>query len=58
MIEMASLVSQLVKSEPAMWETWIQSVGWEDILEKEMGNHSKNQDYPRGKEMQKGKMVV
>ena len=26
----ASLVAQLVKNPPAMWETWVQSLGWED----------------------------
>ena len=26
----ASLVAQLVKNLPAMWETWVQSLGWED----------------------------
>ena len=31
----ASLVAQLVKDLPAMRETWIQSLGWEDPLEKE-----------------------
>ena len=31
----ASLVAQLVKNLPAMWETWVQSLGWEDTLEKE-----------------------
>ena len=36
----ASLVSQAVKNPPAMWETWVQSVGWEDPLEKEMATHS------------------
>ena len=30
----ASLVDQLVKNSPAMWETWVQSLGWEDSLEK------------------------
>ena len=30
----ASLVAQLVKILPAMWETWVQSLGWEDPLEK------------------------
>ena len=29
-----SLVSQMVKNPPAMWETWVQSLGWEDPLEK------------------------
>ena len=32
----ASLVAQLVKNPPAMWETWVQSLGWEDPLEKGM----------------------
>ena len=31
----ASLMAQLVKNPPAMWETWVQSLGWEDPLEKE-----------------------
>ena len=30
----ASLVVQLVKNLPAMWETWVQFLGWEDPLEK------------------------
>ena len=30
----ASLVAQLIKNLPAMQETWIQSLGWEDPLEK------------------------
>ena len=30
----ASLVAQLVKNPPAMRETWVQSLGWEDPLEK------------------------
>ena len=30
----ASLVAQLVKDPPAMRETWVQSLGWEDPLEK------------------------
>ena len=29
-----SLVAQLVKNLPAMWETWVQSLGWEDPLGK------------------------
>ena len=29
----ASLVAQLVKNLPAMWETWVRSLGWEDPLE-------------------------
>ena len=35
-----SLVSQLVKNLPAVQETWVQSLGWEDPLEKEMATHS------------------
>ena len=35
-----SLVAQMVKCLPAMWETQIQSLGWEDPLEKEMATHS------------------
>ena len=30
----AFLVTQLVKNLPAMWETWVRSLGWEDPLEK------------------------
>ena len=36
----ASLVAQLVKNPPAMWETWIRSLGWEDPLEKGKATHS------------------
>ena len=36
----ASLVAQMVKHLPAMQETWVQSLGQEDPLEKEMGTHS------------------
>ena len=36
----ASLVAQLVKNPPAMWETWIRSLGWEDPLEKGKTTHS------------------
>ena len=35
-----SLVAQMVKRLPTMWETWVQSLGWEDLLEKEMATHS------------------
>ena len=35
-----SLVAQTVKGLPAMWETWVRSLGWEDPLEKEMATHS------------------
>ena len=30
----------MVKSPPAMWETWVQSLGWEDPLEEGMAIHS------------------
>ena len=33
-----SLVVQMVKCPPTMWETWVQSLGWEDHLEKGNGN--------------------
>ena len=36
----ASLVAQMVKCLPAMRETWVQSLGLEDPLEKEMATHS------------------
>ena len=36
----ASLVAQQVKNLPAMWETWVQSLGWEDPLEKGGATHS------------------
>ena len=36
----ASLVAQMVKRLPAMWETQVQSLSWEDPLEKEMATHS------------------
>ena len=35
----ASLVAQLVKNPPAMRETWVQSLGWEDPLEKGKATH-------------------
>ena len=35
-----SLVAQTVKSLPTMQETWVQSLGCEDLLEKEMATHS------------------
>ena len=30
----------VVKNPPAMWETWVQSLGWEDPLEEGMATHS------------------
>ena len=36
----ASLVAQPVKNRPAMRETWVWFLGWEDPLKKEMATHS------------------
>ena len=36
----ASLVAQMVKNPPAMWETWVRSLGWEEPLEEFMATHS------------------
>ena len=36
----ASLMAQLVNNLPAMQETWVLSLGWEDLLEKGMATHS------------------
>ena len=36
----ASLVAHLVKYLPAMWETWVWSLGWEDVLENGKATHS------------------
>ena len=33
-------MAQKVKNSPAVWETWVQSLGWEDPLEKEQATHS------------------
>ena len=35
-----SLVAQMVKNPPAMWETWVPSLGWEDLLEEGMATYS------------------
>ena len=40
-LQMASLMAQLVKSLPAMLETWVQALGWEDPLENRMVTHSR-----------------
>ena len=36
----ASLVAHKIKNVPAMWETWVRSLGWEDPLEENMATHS------------------
>ena len=33
-------MAQKLKRLPAMWETWVQFLGWEDLLEKKMATHS------------------
>ena len=35
-----SLVAQMVKNLPVMWETWVRSLSWEDPLEEGMATHS------------------
>ena len=35
-----SLVAEMAKNLPAVWETWVQPPGWEDPLEKGMATHS------------------
>ena len=42
----ASLVAQLVKNPPAMQETWVQSLGGEDSLEKGKASHSSILEFP------------
>ena len=37
---LASQVAQRLKRLPAMRETWVRSLGWEDVLEKEVATHS------------------
>ena len=43
------MIAQLVKNPPAMWETWVRSLGWEDPLEKRKAIHSSILAY--GKEL-------
>ena len=40
LIEWISLVAQMVKRLATMWETWVQFLGQEDLLEKEKATHS------------------
>ena len=40
-----TMVAQLLKNPPAMWETWVQSLDWEDPLEKGMATHSNILDW-------------
>ena len=39
-LAMAGFLAQMVKNPPAMWETWVQSLGWEDPMEEGMAAHS------------------
>ena len=34
------LMTQMINNLPAMWETWVQSLGWEDPLEEGMATYS------------------
>ena len=36
----SSLVTQMVKNPPVIWETWVQSLSWKDPLEKGIATHS------------------
>ena len=40
MYDWASRVAQMVKNLSVMWETWVLSLGWEDLLKKEMATCS------------------
>ena len=44
----ASLMTQIEKNLPAMRETWVWSLGWEDTLEKRMATHSSILAWERG----------
>ena len=41
-------MAQAVKNLPAMWETWIRSLGWKDPLEEGMVTHSSILENPHG----------
>ena len=43
-----SLVTQMVKNVPAMQDTWVLSLGWDDPLEKGMATHSSILGFPCG----------
>ena len=45
MLSWASLAAQMVKDLPAVWETWGQSLGREDLLEEGMATHSSILDW-------------
>ena len=37
---MSGLVAQMAKNLSAVWETWVQSLSWDDLPEKEQATHS------------------
>ena len=39
-------MAQLVKNPPAIWETWVQSLGWDDPLKEGMATHSSILGFP------------
>ena len=39
-LAMAGFLAQVVKNPPAMWDTWVQSLGWEDPMEESMAIHA------------------
>ena len=39
-LNFAYLVAQMVKNLPAVWETWVRSLGWDDPLEEGTATHS------------------
>ena len=41
----AFLVAQVVKNPPAMWETWVRSLGWEDALEEGTAAYSRPREF-------------
>ena len=44
-LKRVSKVVLVVKNPPAMWETWVRSLGWEDPLEKGVATHSRILDW-------------
>ena len=54
----ASLVTQMVKNPPAVWEPWVQSLGWEDPLEEGMATHSSIVAWRSPMDMEAGRATV
>ena len=50
----ASLVAQIVSSPPAVQETWVRFLGWEDPVEKGMATHSRILAPPKKNPMERG----